>query len=345
MTHRISLENEDLAFDCEDDQIILDCALKQGITLPYGCKNGLCGSCKAELISGDIDYPDGKPDGISDEEIAHHQVLLCKASAQSDITLKVQLPTPAQDIEVKTLPVRVKEIIHLTDDVIQLQLQLPAIEPFRYNAGQWIYFLLQNGKKRAFSIANRPDDSNRLELQIRHAVGGLFTDFVFNQLKPGAMLQMEGPHGTFYYQQDDHPILLVAGGTGFAPIKGILEELFEQGVSQKIHLFWGLRSKKDAYLQDLVQNWVEKYAIDYTLVLSEPLPRDNWSGETGFVHEAVLQHYPDLSDYAVYMAGPPQMIQSCKQTFIDAGLDETRLYYDSFDYSNDAQDAMKSKED
>ncbi len=345
MTHLITLEGEDKQFSCEDDQIILDAALQQGITLAYGCKNGLCGSCKAQLVSGQTDYPEGQPKGISEEEQNNHEILLCKATANSDLTLKAHLPKVADDIEVKTLPARVKKITHLTDDVIEMILQLPAVEPFQFHAGQWIYFLLKNGMKRAFSIANRPNERNELELQIRHAVGGVFTDFVFNELKPGALLQIEGPHGTFYYQQDDRPILLVAGGTGFAPIKGILEEIFEQGSEQKIHLFWGSKSKKDIYLQDLAQGWADEKGIEYTPVLSEPMPSDNWQGATSFVHEAVLQQYKDLSDYAVYMAGPPQMIESCKQTFSAAGLDETRLYYDSFDYSVDAMDAMKSKED
>ena len=345
MSYLITLDGEDKQFSCEDDQIILDAALDQGITLAYGCKNGLCGSCKATVISGQVDYPEGKPKGLSDEDESHHQALLCKAVAASDLTLKAHLPKPAKEVEVKTLPARVKSITHLSDDVIQMILQLPAVEPFIFNAGQWIYFLLNNGKKRAFSIANRPNDKNELELQIRHAVGGLFTDFVFNELKPGALLQIEGPHGTFYFQQDDRPILLVAGGTGFAPIKGIMEEILQQGGAQKVHLYWGLKSKKDIYLQDLAQSWADQKGIEYTPVLSEPLPSDHWHGKTGFVHEAVLQDYDDLSGYAVYMAGPPQMIQSCQQTFTAAGLDESRLYYDSFDYSTDALDAMKSKED
>jgi CDP-4-dehydro-6-deoxyglucose reductase len=345
MSYLITLDGEDKRFSCEDDQIILDAALQQGITLAYGCKNGLCGSCKAKVISGSIDYPEGKPKGLSEEDEKNHQALLCKATACSDLTLKAQLPKVTGEVEVKTLPAKVKSITHLSDDVIQMILQLPAVEPFHFNAGQWIYFLLNNGKKRAFSIANRPNDNNELELQIRHAIGGVFTDFVFNELKPGALLQIEGPHGTFYFQQDDRPILLVAGGTGFAPIKGILEEILHQGVEQKIHLYWGSKSSKDLYLQDLAQSWAEQKGIQYTPVLSEPLESDNWHGKTGYVHEAVLQDYDDLSDYAVYMAGPPQMIESCKQSFSAAGLDESRLYYDSFDYSIDALDAMKGKED
>lgn len=345
MSFLITLDGEDKTFLCEPDQIILDAALQQGVTLSYGCKNGLCGSCKAKLLEGQTDYPDGKPDGITEQQAQDSEILLCKSIPCSDITIKAHLPQPAQEVEVKTLPARVKEITHLSDDVIEMILQLPAVEPFKFNAGQWIYFLLKNGQKRAFSIANRQNDKNELQLQIRHAEGGLFTDFVFNELKPGALLQIEGPHGSFYYQPDERPVLLVAGGTGFAPIKGILEEMMAQAVDQKIHLLWGVKSKKDLYMDDLVQDWVTQYGIEYTAVLSEPETTDKWTGEIGFVHEAVLRHYKDLSDYAVYMAGPPQMIQSCQKSFVAAGLDTSRLYYDSFEYSTDALDAMKSKED
>ena len=343
MTFTIHLANQAIQFACADDQSILDAAIEHGVALSYGCRDGLCASCKAKLISGQIDYPDGKPDGISDEEYERGETLLCKAIPRSDVTLKVKVIQQQADISVKTLPARVKQIDHLTDDVMRLILQLPAVEPFRFRAGQWVYFVLKDGRKRAFSIANAPNENNELELQIRHAVGGVFTDFVFNNLKTGALLRIEGPHGAFYYQQDDCPLLLVAGGTGFAPLKGIYEEIRELGLQQRIHLFWGSRAKKDLYQEDLIQQWIARDGIQYTPVLSQPVDSDLWQGETGFVHEAVIRVYPDLSDFAVYMAGPPQMIESCKSAFMEAGADEARLHYDSFDYSSDALNAMKGK--
>ena len=345
MSFLIKLVDENIQFPCDEGQSILDAALKQAVAISYGCRNGLCGSCKGSLISGQIEYPEGKPDAISEEELANRQVLFCKATPLSDLSIKVKLVQQQQVIEVKKLPAKVKEVVHLSDDVIQLILQLPAVEPFNFRAGQWINFVLKDGRKRAFSIANSPNEKNELELQIRHAFGGVFTDFVFNNMQQGAILQIEGPHGTFFYQPDETSILLVAGGTGFAPIKGILEEILEQKPTQPIHLFWGLRASKDLYLQDLISHWVEQHGIQYTPVLSEPDQGDNWSGSTGYVHQAVLQAYPQLADYSVYMAGPPQMIESCKESFVQAGLDDNRLYYDSFDYSTDALDAMKQKND
>ena len=344
MSFVVTIAEQDLTFTCEENQTILDAAMEAGITIPHGCRNGFCASCKGHLLSGSIDYPEGKPDGIHEDDAAAGDVLLCKAVAQSDLEILVQVMEPQPEIVVKTLPCKVVEVEHLSDDVIKLILQLPAMESFHFKAGQWVYFVLKDGKKRAFSLANSPNEQNQLEIQIRHAFGGVFTDFVFNELKVGAMLRIEGPHGTFWYQQDERPVLLVAGGTGFAPIKGIFEELSQQPIEHPLHLFWGSRAKKDLYQEQLVQQWVKDHGIRYTPVLSDPAHDDNWSGETGFVHQSVLAAYPDLSQYAVYMAGPPQMIESCRDSFIAAGIDEARLYYDSFDYSTDALKAMKDKE-
>lgn len=343
MSFVVNLADEDIQFSCEASQSILDAALEKGITISYGCRNGQCGSCQGTLISGQIHYPEGTPGGISASDIEKGDALFCKAVPKSDVTIKVKVMLPQQEIEVKTLPAKVTQLDYLSEDVIRLILQLPKMEPFNFKAGQWVYFVLKDGRKRAFSIANAPNERNELELQIRHAIGGVFTDFVFNNLSVGSLLRIEGPHGSFYFQQDDQPILLVAGGTGFAPIKGILEQLSSQEITQPIHLFWGSRAKRDLYQESLVQQWVKDFGISYTPVLSEPDEQDEWSGKTGFVHEAVLEEYDNLSDYAVYMAGPPQMIESCKESFIARGLDSSHLYYDSFDYSTDALDAMKEK--
>jgi CDP-4-dehydro-6-deoxyglucose reductase len=343
MTFTIRLADENSSFTCRSDQTVLDAALEQGVALTYGCKNGLCGSCKGELVAGSVNYPDGQPAGISDMEISNGEALFCKATPASDLTIRAQIMQIEDEIVIKTLPAKVVSITYLTDDVARLMLQLPAVEDFRFKAGQWIYFVLKDGRKRAVSIANAPNDSHQLELQIRHAMGGVFTDFVFNNLKPGALLRIEGPHGNFFYQEQDKPVILVAGGTGFAPIKGIFEYMVDQGVSNRAHLFWGSRARKDLDQEDLVEQWVKQHSLTYTPVLSNPVPGDDWQGQTGFVHEAVMQAYPDMQDLSVYMAGPPQMIESCKAGFLEAGIAEDSLHFDSFDYSTDALDAMKKQ--
>lgn len=343
MPSLVTLTEENTQFSCEENQTVLDAALEKGITISYGCRNGQCGSCMGDLLAGQVNYPEGQPPGLSDVDRKSGKALFCKAVPDGDITIKVNVLKPEAEIVVKTLPAKVSQVERLTDDVIKLILQLPSVEPFNFKAGQWVYFVLKDGKKRAFSIANSPNEKNELELQIRHAIGGVFTDFVFDNLTTGLLLQIEGPHGTFYFQNDDRPILLVAGGTGFAPIKGIFEEISQLEQRPPIHIFWGSRASKDLYQNDLVEQWVKEFGIEYTPVLSDPDENDHWQGLTGFVHEAVIKTYPDLSPYAVYMAGPPQMIESCKSSFAQAGLHPERLYYDSFDYSTDALDAMKGK--
>ena len=343
MTFTIRLADDDTSFSCNPDQTVLDAALAQGVALTYGCKSGLCGSCKGDVVVGRIDYPEGQPDGILDDEIRQGKALLCKARPASDLVIRAQIIQTEQEVVVKTLPARVASITYLTDDVVRLMLQLPAVEEFRFKAGQWIYFVLKDGRKRAFSIANAPNDQHEIELQIRHAVGGVFTDFVFNKLEQGALLRIEGPHGNFFYRDEQQPVVLVAGGTGFAPIKGIFEQMTNEGLTNPVHLFWGSRARKDLYQEDLVGQWVEQHGLIYTPILSDPLPADDWQGQTGFVHEAVLRAYPDMRGRSVYMAGPPQMIESCKTGFMQAGADEDQLHFDSFDYSTDALDAMKTR--
>ncbi len=342
MSFTITVSNQETQFICQPGQSILDAALNQGIILSYGCRDGMCGSCRGSVISGSFEYPQGNPGGISAEEIAQGEALFCKAVPTSDLHISARVLPPASDIEVKTLPARVKSIDYVSDDVIRLMLQLPAMEEFAFKAGQWIYVLLKDGRKRAFSLANTPAPKSDLELHIRHAVGGVFTDFVFQKLNVGDLLRIEGPHGSFNYQPADRPVLLVAGGTGFAPVKGIFEHLTTLDSRPPVHLFWGARRKKDLYMNQLVEQWQRDFGLHYTPVLSAAMDSDGWNGATGLVHEAVLERIPNLAEYSVYMAGPPQMIEACRQGFIAAGLDETDLLYDSFEYSSDARDAMEA---
>lgn len=341
MSYRVSIKNPPSSFVCEEDETVLDAALSQDILLSYGCRDGMCGSCRGKIISGQVTYPEGQPDGITDQEIEQSEALFCKAVPLTDLQIEVSVIVQEKPQQIKKLPVKVKLIEALNHDVIKVVLQLPVADPLDFEAGQWIYFVLKDGRKRAFSIANPQNDQHEVELQIRHVVGGVFTDFVFNQLKQNDLLQIEGPHGSFFYHQDDKPLILVAGGTGFAPIKGIIEELIaakEQQPLPSMHLFWGARHQNDLYQDALVQSWVEQGLIRYTPVLSEADDSDHWQGKTGYVNQAVVDEYSDLSAFAVYMAGPPQMIQACQQSFSKAGLDTQQLYFDSFDYATDNKD-------
>ena len=342
MAFHIQITETDHEFYCESDEAILAAALRQGVSLPYGCRNGSCGTCLGKVVSGEVVYSDGLPMALSEEDHKVGMSLFCQARPKSDLVLEAKEISTEQQIEIKTLPVRVETIEKLSGDVIRLYLRLPATERLQFLAGQWIDMLMKDGERRGFSIANAPYADDHIELHIRHVVGGRFTDFVFEQLKNNDLLRFEGPHGSFFLREDaERPLILIAGGTGFAPLKGILEHAFKVGINRPMHLFWGVRGKQDLYLDELPKRWLqEQKNFSYTPVLSEPDAADDWTGETGFVDQAVAKVYKDMSAYSVYMAGPPVMIGACKTTFEKQGLPSDELFYDSFEYSATAQKAI-----
>ncbi len=335
MTYTVTLQPSNHTFDIEEDEKILDAAIRQGYSLPYGCRNGACGSCIGDLIEGQVDYGTSNRSALSADQETSGKVLICQATACSNLTLAVKEVVRATEIEVKRLPVRVEALNKLCHDVMEIKLKLPETERLQFLPGQYIDILLKDGGTRAFSIANPPHRDDYLELHVRHVEGGSFTDFVFNKLKIKDLLRIEGPLGSFSLNEDSsRPVLMVAGGTGFAPMQGMLEHALEDNDSRSFHLFWGARAQEDLYRHRLAEQWTKTHSnVQYTPVLSEPKEDDDWSGETGFVHEAVLRQYPELSGYDVYMAGPPPMIEAARQAFTEHGLPEDQLHFDSFEFS------------
>ena len=329
-------------FIAEESESILDAAIRQGVGLPYGCRNGACGKCSGEVISGQTQYDKSVLRALAKKESEAGKTLFCQACAVSDLEIKVREIVKSADIEIKTLPCRVEKMGLLTHDIMRLQLKLPETERLQFMAGQYIEFLLKDNKRRAFSIANAPHDDEYIELHIRHVPDGHFGDFVFDGLKEKALLRIEGPMGSYFLREDsDRPIILMGGGTGFAPLKGMLEHAFYVGIDRPIHLFCGVRSKRDLYMDDLVHQWLqENKNLQYTAVLSEPVSEDDWQGETGFVHESVIKKYPDLSNHDVYISGPPPMVKAGMDLFYKSGLPETQIFSDSFEYSDDALKTM-----
>jgi CDP-4-dehydro-6-deoxyglucose reductase len=332
VSHLITVNAGDQSFRCASQQTVLDAALSQGIVISYGCRSGLCGSCKGKLLSGDVEYGGQPPEGISGQDIERGYALFCKARPLSDLCIDIKVHPKQQALDIKTLPVRVERIDRLTADVIRLVIQLPASEPFDYIAGQWIYFLLPNGNKRAFSIANAPGKGHHLELHLRYVPGGIFTGTVLQGLKPGDLLRINGPHGTFTYEGEDQPILLVCGGTGFAPVKSILEALLGSERKAPVHLFCGSRLKSDLYQRGLISELLDDVRLSFDEVLSDE-SSDLWRGRRGNVHRAVLDKYLDLSTQVVYMAGPPKMIHAATGDFAKAGLNPENLFFESFEYA------------
>ena len=333
MTTTVTIRDSGHQFTVEDNETILDAAIRQNVGLPYGCRNGRCGSCAADLVSGDVTYY-GRPPAL--EDLPAGKCLPCQGFAASDLTLAVREAESAADIEVRILPCRVHAVDHLAHDVVRLLLKLPDGQRLQFLAGQYIDFLLADGRRRAFSIANAPHDDAFIELHIRHVDGGSFTDWVFSQMKERTILRIQGPLGTFTLdEQSERPMLFMGGGTGLAPLKGQIEHAFQTGIDRPMHLYWGVRSRRDLYLE-LPEDWArERQHFAYIPVLSEP--DADWSGRSGWVHEAVLEDIENLADYDLYMAGPPQMIAAARAAFIAAGMPETQMHYDSFEYAADTQ--------
>jgi len=312
---------------------VLTAALRQGFVLPYGCKNGACGSCKGKILSGSVDYGVYQPKALTEVEKAQGKALFCQAKPLSDLVLEARAIGAAKDIQIKKLPCRVQKLERVADDVMLLQLKLPANEKLVFLAGQFIEFLLKDGSRRSFSIANPPHAAELIELHVRHVAGGHFTDHVFEKMKERDILRFEGPLGTFFLREDsDKPIVFVASGTGFAPIKSIVEHAFHIGVKRQMVMYWGARTRPDLYMLDLPLKWqAEHDNFSFVPVLSDSPPEDNWPGRTGLVHHAVMQDFPDLSGYQVYACGGPPMIDAALKTFVETrALPRNEFFADSF---------------
>ncbi len=342
MSHTVTVRPSGHQFSLEAGETVLEAGLREGLALPYGCRDGACGSCAGRLLSGQIEYPNGTPPGISEEDVARGKALMCQAHAGSDLEVEIREVGAAKDIEVKVLPCRVAAMERLADDVMVLKLQLPKTERLQFLAGQYVDIIMRDGRRRGFSLANPPHDDEYLELHVRHVPGGRFTQQVFTEMKEKTILRFQGPLGAFFLREEsDRPLILMGGGTGFAPLKSIVEHALYVGDRRPMRLYWGARARADLYLNDLAASWPSQHPdFRYVPVLSEPKNTDQWQGRTGFVHESVCADHPDLSGYEVYMSGPPAMIEAAKQGFSALGLPEEQLFYDSFEYSIDTLDAI-----
>ncbi len=338
MSYRITVQPSGHQFTVLPGETLLEAALREGVGLAYGCRNGVCGSCKGTVIAGDLDYGSYKETALKPEEKATGKALFCRAKPLSDMTLQAKEVSGAKDIVIKTLPCRVESLEKRADDVMIVKIKLPATERLQFLAGQYIEFLLKDGKTRSYSLATPPHDDALLELHIRHLPGGLFSDQVFSTLKARDILRLKGPLGSFFIREDsDKPMILVAGGTGFAPIKSMLEHAFATHMDREMVLYWGVRALKDLYMAELPLQWQREHPhFTFIPVLSSPEATDQWQGRTGYVHEAVLADFADLSGYEVYACGAPVMVDSAHGAFTaQRGLTEDAFFADSFVYAAD----------
>ena len=345
MSFQVTIQPAGLGFEVPDDEPILAAAIRQGVGLPYGCRDGACGSCKSRLLEGRVVHGAHQLKALSLEEEAQGFILTCCATAQTDCVVEARSVPGGDQFPVLKLPSRVLGLEQAAPDVMILKLQLPANQNLQFHAGQYVEFILQGGARRSYSMANAPHDLGTpptIELHIRHMPGGRFTDHVFGTLKERDILRMEGPFGSFFLREDSaKPMILLASGTGFAPIKSLIDHLRKLGLTRPAVLYWGGRRPHDLYRDA----WCREAAAElpwlrYVPVVSDAKPEDDWSGRTGFVHRAVIEDFPDLSGHQVYACGAPVVVEAAERDFTTlCGLPAEEFLADSFTSELDKQGA------
>lgn len=338
MAYTVTLKASGHQFAVEAGETVLEAAQRAGLALPYSCRSGLCGSCKAMVLDGNFTYPRNPPTALSAAERAQHAALLCQAVPSSDLLLEAREVASVEDMPRRQLDVTVAARDLLAPDVLRLRLAPASGMPrLRWLPGQYVDVLLDDGRRRPFSLARAPHLGPELEVHVRHVAGGGFTSWAFHDLAVGDSLRIEGPQGTFVPREDsERPVILVAGGTGFAPVKALIEHFLHLGTRRPLHLYWGARTAADLYLRALPECWAREVpTLDFVPVVSDPAEAERAGLRAGLVHETVLEDWPDLSAFDIYMCGPPALIDAGRRSFSEAGLPEGRLYYDSFEYAPD----------
>lgn len=337
MSVKVRVEPLGVSFTVKEGQSVLDAALEAKILLPYSCRGGTCSSCMAKVISGQFDAGPAPEQILMPEELAAGYSLMCQAHPSTDLVIESPHASVMTDIEVRKMPARVVELSPLIGDVMKVILQLPAGQPVKYYPGQYLNVLLRDGNERSYSMANSPREDNTVELHIRHMPGGLFTDQVFGVgetvIKERQIVRTELPLGTFYLREESQkPIVFLASGTGFAPIKAMVEMMQEKGLTRQVRFYWGGHRPKDLYQAELVRQWAAELPdFEFIPVVSDAQPEDQWAGRTGFVHLAVMEDLPDLSAWEVYACGNPQMVEGARRDFItQCQLPEGAYYADAF---------------
>ncbi len=329
MSYKIEIEGSDVTFDCAAGQSVLDAALRAGIELPYSCRKGVCGNCAGSIASGEVQPCATVP--MRNETCQAAQVLYCGCTPVSDLRIAPVSWKRYDPAARKTWTVKVYSNELAAPDVSVLRLRLPTGQRARFQAGQYLQVRMDDGSARCYSMANPPQESDRVILHIRHVPGGLFSSKVAG-LKPGDMLSIELPYGHVNLQpEDQRPIVFVAGGTGFAPVKSILDDMARRKVQREIMLIWGAREASGLYMEGAVDKWRRQWpALRYVPALSGA-PVDGAPGAyAGRVDEALRVHAPDLSGQVVYACGSPAMVESVRRVALAAGAAASDIHADAF---------------
>ncbi|MCU1415804.1 MAG: CDP-6-deoxy-delta-3,4-glucoseen reductase [Microbacteriaceae bacterium] len=333
MSFQVTVQPSGRQFSCEPDETILNAAIRAGVGLPYGCKNGACSSCKGKLLDGSVTHGAHQDKALSANDEKLGISLFCVARPHSDVTIEAREVAGVGDFPIRKMPARIAKLEKVADDVIVMSLQLPASDRLQYLAGQYIEFMLRDGQRRSYSLANAPFKDELMTLHIRHMPGGLFTDTVFTTAKERDILRFEGPMGTFFLREDSNkPMILLASGTGFAPLKALIEQAVHNKSERMMTLYWGGRRPQDLYMDALCREWAAELPnFTYVPVVSDATAEDNWQGRSGFVHRAVIEDHPDLSGHQVYACGAPIVVESAQRDFIaQCNLPEDAFFADAF---------------
>ena len=348
MSFNVSVLPSGRSFTANADETLLAAAIRQGIGLPYGCKDGACGSCKCKMLEGTVTHGAHQLKALSAEEEASGFILTCCGVAHSDVVLESRQVTDESAFPIRKMPVRVTSMQRASSEVMVIRLQLPASDMMKYHAGQYVEFLLRDGDRRSYSMANAPHTQTEtpgLELHIRHMAGGKFTEHVFGGMKEKEILRIEGPYGSFFLREDsDKPLVLLASGTGFAPLKALIEHMQYKNITRPAVLYWGARRPADLYMHEWMQAKIaEMPHLRYIPVISDALPEDHWIGRTGFVHKAVLEDFSDLSGHQVYACGSLIVVESARDAYTAlAGLPAEEFFADAFTTEADKAKAVQA---
>ena len=312
-------------------ETILEAALHQGLNLPYVCREGICGACKGKVLRGTVDYGTYQKNTLTEAEKAQGKALFCCAKPLSDLEIECHEIDELGRFPIKIMNFRVQKMERAAPDVMLLELRPEGDEQMSFIAGQYVAVLLDDGTKRSYSIANSPQAPDHLQLHIRLVPGGKFTGHVFNGMKEGDVLRIEGPLGSFFlHEESDKPIIFMSGGCGFGSIKSMVEYAFGIGLNRPMVLYWGAKSPADLY-SDLPEKWQREHDnFKFIPVLSEPRPEHGWQGRTGLVLEAILQDYQKLDGHQVYACGSPEMVAAGRAPFMAKGLPEDQYFSDAF---------------
>lgn len=334
MAFKVTIQPSGRHFEAPEGSTILEAADEAGIKLPHACQNGACGACEGRILSGQVDYGEYQESLLTDFDKEDGLALFCAAKPLTDLVIEaweIEEETIHEPATVKTRVARMERLCH---DVMGLWLEVAESADFSFLPGQYVDFLLEDGQRRSFSMASAPG-AGLLEFHIRYVSGGFFTERVFNSMKVGDELRLNGPLGTFFLRDTARPVVFVAGGTGFAPVKSILDKVMAGELKRDMTLFWGARQVRDLYLPGLPSNWDQAQAkFSFIPVISDPAPEEGWSGATGLVHEAVLAQVPNLAECDVYVCGAPVMVDAARSDFLARGLPREHFHADAYTFQS-----------